>query len=664
MNMRKLGSTAYTVPTSKWRATRVAVEILHLYFGEHILWRIQNRIHRYSHYLKKWPEASSSTRTEKVGRTRESWEKTFISLWEPVIDKFSKGKAFVNIDGPQMGTSGRRSDGYEGFARTFIGVAFYLYQKEEGVVTLSNGEKVDIAAIYKQGIVNGTNPGHREYWGKIRTRSRLVENCSVAVGLLLTRKHIWDKLSPQEKDNLARWFRDNLSNDFIMNNWQWFKVFHHVFLEETGYETDYQDLEQTLNNIEKMYVNDGWYSDGVGEKGCYDYYVAWAMHYYSRLFSYLAGEKYKEWKRNYLERSREFLKHYQYFFTPGNHPPLYGRSQTYRFASLAPWGIALLLDCCDVDLTWLKASATDTINTFLEKGSVRRDGILNPGYYGEFTPMLEPYSGTASPYWAFKAFSFLLLPDNHPFWSAPTETVEPKEEVYSIPTTRMVLLHSGDSQVTMLTAGSSAGSPIKYNKFAYSNSFPMNYDNKNPVDNMLLLRSGRGNWVCRSTVLESSCRRNICQSRWKVKSLTNVTIKTTLIGRADGYIAIHQLCEGSPLFFQTGGFPIVGCSRDIRKQIKRDEVLLQSEYGAAGIKLLYGSAEPYVQSKAGVNPAGKYSFVPCFKGKFDRSGEVVVLAVWANKNKKAMELPSVAIDDKACKVGWAGEKLISIGLYD
>jgi hypothetical protein len=230
-----------------------------------------------------------------------------------------------------------------------------------------------------------------------------------------------------------------------------------------------------------------------------------------------------------------------------------------------------------------------------------------------------------------------------------------------MPTPKMILLHSGNSQVTLLTAGSS-GSPISYNKFAYSNSFLPNYNTKNPVDNMLLLRSVRGKWCCRSDVLENSCRQNICDSKWKAGSIADTTIKTTLIGRTDGYVAIHQLCGGSCLFFKAGGFPIIGHSGNIMKQIKRDEIVLQSKDGAVGIKLIYGNAEPSVLSKSGVNPAGKCSIVPYFKGKFDHTGEVLVFAVWADRNKEPMKLPLVEVGNKECKITWPEEEPIFLSL--
>jgi hypothetical protein len=273
--------------------------------------------HRYSYSIKKILKPKRNRVISQVGNTKESWENAFVTLWEPIIERFSKGKALVKIDGPQIGSAGKICDGYEGFAWTFIGAAFYLHQKKDSVVSLSNGAKVDMAAIYREGIINGTNPRHREYWGKIKSTEKLVENASVAAGLLLTREHIWDKLSREEKNNVTKWFAHNVSEHFYMNNWQWFKVFHYVFLEQTGYEIDSEDLERTLENIEKMYHQAGWYSDGIDEEQYhYDYYVPWTMHFFSLLFCYLAGEGHNEWKQKYIKRARQFSRDYQYFLTP------------------------------------------------------------------------------------------------------------------------------------------------------------------------------------------------------------------------------------------------------------------------------------------------------------------------------------------------------------
>jgi hypothetical protein len=610
------------------------------------------RLQKWGYSLRKATRPARKTpfRINLAGTTRASWESTFLSLWEPLLPYFSPGKAFIHLDGPRPSSSGRKSDGYEGFARSFIGAAFYLHHKESGVVTLSDGSSADLAAIYREGIVSGTTPGHREFWGKIKSNQRLVENGAVAMGLLLTRRHIWDRLSPEEKDNVAAWFQESASQDFWMNSWQWFKVFHYLFLEKTGYEYDPAEMARTLDNIERMYCRDGWYTDGVREEGPrYDYYVAWAMHFYSLMFCYLAGENHRERQQQYLERSRRFAADYRYFFTPHGHPPLYGRSQLYRFASLAPWGPLLWLDASATDLAWLKTSAIDTLNTFLERGAVGKDGVLSMGYYGEFTPMLEAYSGPASPYWAFKGFSFLLLPEGHGFWAPDIGKASPKELVYPVEATEMVLLHAGDAHVVLLQVGANADYPMKYDKFAYSNTFLMNYDPGYPIDNTLMLRSGRDRWSSRRTILESYQRNHICHSRWKWQ---DTIIRTTLVGRRDGYVAVHQLYIGPPCQFQTGGFPLAQNDRYAVEEIAEGAAILKGEKGQTGIKLLAGEAQAFVYRKRGVNPAGEFSSVPCLRGTFGDKNGIIVIAVGAAKSAGPFELPLVKVEKQTCTLRW------------
>ena len=586
-------------PLNKFRDREYTLTVRML--KKYSLFKLRNIVNKrvYTHSkIKTWHVAVT-----KVGETKQSWRKAFISLWEPTLNKFSKGNARVQITGPQISANGKKSDGYESFARTFIGVAFYLHQKQESIVRLSNGEKIDIAEIYRKGIVNGTNPKHHEYWGKIKSKQRLVENASIALGLLLTRQHILCRFSKEERHNLTKWFSTNVVKDFPMNNWQWFKVFHYLLLEEIECGIDENDMKETLIRLEHPYQGNGWYSDGMSTLEChYDYYVPWAMHFYSLLFAYLAGNKYGKWKKRYIARAKKFMSDYQYFFTPGNPPPLYGRSQTYRFASLAPWGVSLLLNCCDVDYSWLKRSAVDTVNTFLERGATRSDGILTMGYYNEFTPILEKYNGPGSPYWAFKGFSLLLLPEKHPFWKVKTEKVEPKKVVYSIPITKLMLTHDGNSQIVMLNAGSSnAGRAIKYNKFAYSNIFLPNFGG-NPVDNALLLKSEKDFlWRQRGRIIENSCNGNVCELKWIPNKIDQTIVKTILIGRHDGYVIFHRIYNMYPLLFQSGGFAIAQDNKEIQKQVKENESVLSGRQGEVGVKLLFGQAKAFIYENSDVN---------------------------------------------------------------
>mgnify|MGYP000305578100 FL=1 len=47
---------------------------------------------------------------------------------------------------------------------------------------------------------------------------------------------------------------------------------------------------------------------------------------------------------------------------------------------------------------------------------VDNSGLLTIGYGYSNLLMSEQYNAPGSPYWAMKAFAFLSLPDEHPFW--------------------------------------------------------------------------------------------------------------------------------------------------------------------------------------------------------------------------------------------------------
>jgi hypothetical protein len=600
------------------------------------LWRglvwVMILMYKFRYFIYSHSFNSISFNLTRIDEDRFSWEQAFISLWEPLYinNLFSKGKAHIRIKGPQLGSPGIKGSQYEAFARSFIGVSFYLHNKSDGLVRLSDGREFDIADLYREAIINGTSPMHKEYWGKISSSIRLVENCSLAIGLLLTRNLIWDKLQHEEKENIKRWFELQSKEHFPMNNWQWFKVFHHLFLEEVCSVDQSEAILEALRNILKMYNGRGWYSDGMPPNIVYDYYSCWAMQYYALMFSYFAGDRYTEWKSLFMDYAKPFFKDYKNFFSPNAQPPLYGRSQIYRWATLAPWGLALKLNLVTDDLQEIKELLLGTINTFFSKEIIKKDGILSCGYFKEFRPMMEGYSSPGSPYWAFKGFSLLLLPADHPFW-------KPHRKVCSFPRTintmQSINSHiSNDGRKHIIFFPNVITKPyinnLKYNKFAYSNLFLPDYDYCFPVDNYFILQGERGKYYQRDTSEIISCVEGICKTRWRIFDKPDIQVITTLFANIDGYIIKHEYYGTEMVRFYTGGFPLAVNHTDVHSTCTNDEIRLVSRGREVGVRLLSGCAKPEVLMRRNLNPAGKYSYVPYFKG-FIKTGECISIEIWA-----------------------------------
>src|SRR5262245_16859529 len=66
-----------------------------------------------------------------TGWTREHWEATLDATLDAVRPYASPRHALIDLPGP-VSISGRRSDGLEGFARTFLAAGFRLARKQEG----------------------------------------------------------------------------------------------------------------------------------------------------------------------------------------------------------------------------------------------------------------------------------------------------------------------------------------------------------------------------------------------------------------------------------------------------------------------------------------------------------------------------------------------------
>jgi hypothetical protein len=64
------------------------------------------------------------------------------------------------------------------------------------------------------------------------------------------------------------------------------------------------------------------------------------------------------------------------------------------------------------------------LHYFLERGATT-DGILTLGWHGAHPPTVQTYSGPGSPYWASKGFAALMLPAEHPVWTATEEELDP-----------------------------------------------------------------------------------------------------------------------------------------------------------------------------------------------------------------------------------------------
>ncbi|MFH8346005.1 DUF2264 domain-containing protein [Streptomyces sp. NPDC018045] len=414
-------------------------------------------------------------RSPYTGWTRAHWEATADGLLGAVAPYASPRNGLINLPGARPSWAGPRSDGLEGYARTFLAAAFR--------VAGSGGEDPHgYLARYAEGLAAGTEHPvtepelggrHPDAWPVIPdTRQAIVESASVALGLRLTRPWLWDTLDDKVRARAVDWLLPALDPPPIDNNWWLFGLTVGGFLLDAGAETDraQASVDRALERIDGWYRGEGWYSDGDNQ--AFDHYNGWALHFYPVLHAHLADDR--ALLDTYGERLRAHLDGYRRMFDANGAPMPFGRSLTYRFATLAaPW-LGALTGHTPLSPGATRRLTSGTLRHFLDHGAVTDQGLLPLGWYGPYAPMLQGYSGPASPYWASKGLLGLLLPDGHPVWTAREEPL-PAETADAVTPLRApgLLVQStvADGLVRLHNHGSSSvfgPADPNYARFAYS----------------------------------------------------------------------------------------------------------------------------------------------------------------------------------------------------
>ncbi|MEU8602104.1 DUF2264 domain-containing protein [Streptomyces parvulus] len=359
-----------------------------------------------------------------TGYTRAHWEAVADGLLWSAWRWGTPGCALLDLPG-RPSRSGVRSDGLEGFARTFLAAAFR-------VAGAGGEDPHDWLGRYARGLASGTRtPGRddAESWPLILDHDvqgqPMVESASVALGLRLTAPWLWKNLDSAVQDRVEEWLRGALRHVPAPNNWYLFPYTVAGFLESVGRgdaETG-AARERALELMEGWYRGGGWYADGDGR--AFDHYNGWALHLYPVLDAHLGGDTAA--LARYGGRLRAHLDGFGSMFGADGAPLHYGRSLTYRFAASSAVGLGALTGHTPLAPGASRRLVSGSLRYFMDRGALSDEGLLSLGWFGPHGATLQPYSGPASPYWASKAFVSLLAPADHALWTA-TEERAPVEE--------------------------------------------------------------------------------------------------------------------------------------------------------------------------------------------------------------------------------------------
>ncbi len=545
-------------------------------------------------------------------KTRADFVSALEKLTEPLKPYYSEGGARLRL-GPCGAVYNRDIIEMEAFARPLWGlVPFWA----------GGGQGDEFARIYRDGLRNGTNPEHPEYWGKIKPYDqRMVEMAPIGLGLALAPEKLYDPLTAEEKENVVRWLWQINELELVDNNWQFFNVLVNLGLKNIGATYSQETMNHAFERFEKFYLDDGWYRDGLTTST--DYYISFAIHFYSLIYAKIMENEDPERSKLYKDRAMQFAQTFIHWFDEDGVGIPFGRSQTYRFAQCSFWGACVFAGVQPFELGVMKGLIARHLDHWLNCPIYDNAGILTVGYEYPNLNMAEGYNAPGSPYWALKAFIMLALPEEHEFWHTEALPMPQRESVKYLPHAFMVMQHQPHNTTALRSAKfyphfNPVHATEKYAKFAYSTYFgfsvPRSYDrlDKAATDSMLAFEVD-GIIRVRKECIATRIENNVVWSKWSPAE--GIMVETTLTPTARGHKRKHVVTVQRDCMAYDCGFSID--AEHVESEITEERVTAQNPKAVSSVASAQGEpmlidAEPNTNMKYPftVLPAIRHTLTP------------------------------------------------------
>jgi hypothetical protein len=515
------------------------------------------------------------------------------ALIRALVPYFSPGKARVQLPVYSGAHFDETAAQLEGFARPIWAVATAVAESSGN----TDPEVTHYVQQLMEGLANGLNPAHPEYWGAIGDwDQRMVEAEPISFALLIAPKSFYEPLSKESRIHLVNWLSGLNGKVMPENNWRWFRIFSNLALSRVcgvPHEDVKDYIETDFAMLDRFDIGNGWSADGIWrndmEEGQErygrqaDYYSGSFAIQFSQLLYCIIAEKTDPGRvAHYRDRAREFASQFWRFFDEDGASIPFGRSLTYRFAMGAFYAVFALAKCYDdanryTSAGFVKGMLFRHLRWWAKHSShmFAVDGTLTIGYLYPNMFMCEDYNSPQSPYWAMKSLVILALEKHDEFWTAAeiphplssasfdSEPVSGVEVLYA--PSQILCDHPKGQHHFMLSGGQFCMWPLKatqakYSKFAYSSAFGFSVPTGGLLaqlapDNTLAISRDDGNtWATRwetiggphvlpmtfgDTTIPS------LQCTWKPWKIEETEIETTLIPPCDRWpdwhVRIHRI---------------------------------------------------------------------------------------------------------------------------
>ncbi len=549
------------------------------------------------------------------------------------------------LPGGRPSRNGSDSDALEAFARSLWMAAPYLVGHPDGRAEIG-GQPIDLAAFYRRGFVAGTDPRHAESWHRLLpVPQTLVEAAPLAVNLLLARRALWDPLSDGERERILAWFEAVTRIEPADTNWRLFAVAVQTVLKHLGGRYSQASIDAHLDRVETFYLGDGWYADGDprSPRGLrLDYYNAWVIHPLLLWWSLLEQDEQPARAARIRDRAAEFVGTFAHWVGADGSIPCFGRSVLYRMAAAGVFPAAVMAGACPLPPGQTRRLCSAVLRYFLAlRGTRTWQGQLTMGFGRTYLAATEPYSGPGSPYWAGLIFAALAIPDTHPFWQAPEETlpVERGDYTITIPAAGFLIHGCRETGQVQVLNGASVKFAKKYTNLAYSTHFGFEVTGHQPAgspdpagDACLTLSRDGITWYGRrhGRVLAADGDALLMEAEHVVGDdgrVPPVRVITAAAFAGEQQVRVSRVEAGYPVLVREGGFACGWDGHETPTLLSGRVSCVVTRGAVSGIRPLLGYDDAPAPVRSDRNVLHARSAVPFVRTTTARSGAFYLASV-------------------------------------
>ncbi|PAD14637.1 DUF2264 domain-containing protein [Shouchella clausii] len=604
-------------------------------------------------------------------KTRDDLAKLLQQILAPTTRYYSEGYARLELGGTGAAYANSVA-GFEGFSRLLWGLVPLLAGSEETDHQLK---------LHLEGMKNGTNPWHPEYWGDVTDYDqRVVEMAVFGLALLLIPEKIWAPLQEKEKENLYHWLAQINAVDVWDCNWLFFPVLVNLGFKQVGLPYDQRKIADNLERIDQFYLENGWYGDGLN--GHRDYYVSFALHYYGLVYAKVMEKDDPVRAERYKARSTEFAKAFIYWFAENGSAIPYGRSMTYRFAQAAFWSAAIFAGITPFSLGVMKGLLFRHLRWWCQQPIFDNRRLLTIGYAYPNLITAENYNSPGSPYWALKVFLPLALDQDDSFWEVEEEPLPRLEKHIVQEEPRFILCrdarghHAFAFNAGHLSTNGHTHTAAKYEKFVYSTAFGFSVPRaewgleQGAFDSTLALSERDNLYRVKRQSEEYAIARQFLYTKWR--PWQDVEITTWLIPCVPWHVRVHKIETNRLLDAADGGFAL-GLGGDGSESFEQlssgASCLAKTATAASGIVNLREDGETaLIFPHANTNLLHPRTVIPTVRTRIDRGTTFLVSAVYGEVDghlhaQSWAAVPSVRMFANKLIVSWPNREPIEVALY-